>query len=99
MRKGQKTNLFTGLIFILFLVGCKYNNEEELFGVKNSCDTSNVTYSTTITGILNTNGCAGCHSGSAPSGNISLTTYAGFKAKVDDGRLWGAINHLSGFSF
>ncbi|RYY42338.1 MAG: hypothetical protein EOO06_21310 [Chitinophagaceae bacterium] len=45
-----------------------------------------------------TNKCVGCHSGTPPQGGINYTTYAGVKAKVDDGRLWGAINHAAGFS-
>lgn len=62
-----------------------------------SCDTTNVTYSVTIKNIV-TNKCQGCHSGTAASGGIDLSTYAGVKAKVTDGRLWGAVNHMPGFS-
>ncbi|HVF81373.1 MAG TPA: c-type cytochrome domain-containing protein [Flavisolibacter sp.] len=61
------------------------------------CDSTNVTFSGTIRSIMN-NKCLGCHSSSAPQGGINYTAYAGVKAKVDDGRLWGAINHLPGFS-
>jgi hypothetical protein len=78
------------------LTGCYYDSEEELYGT--DCDTSNVTYSTTIKGLLNTYTCLTCHIGSNPSGGFTLDTYAGIKARVTDGRLWGAINHLSGFS-
>lgn len=62
-----------------------------------ACDSTNVTYSGTIRNIIS-NKCLGCHSSSAPQGNINYTNYGGVKAKVDDGRLWGAINHLPGFS-
>lgn len=62
-----------------------------------ACDSSNVTYNSTIRNIVG-NKCGGCHSATAPSGGINLTTHGGVKAKVDDGRLWGAINHLAGFS-
>ena len=34
----------------VFLTGCYYDVEEELYG---TCHTGNVTYSTTITGIIN----------------------------------------------
>jgi Planctomycete cytochrome C/Cytochrome C oxidase, cbb3-type, subunit III len=62
-----------------------------------ACDPATVTFSGTIRNIIN-NKCAGCHSGNLPQGGINLTTHSGVKAKVDDGRLWGAINHLPGFS-
>lgn len=57
-----------------------------------SCDTTLFTYSGQISKILATN-CISCHS----TGNIILNTYSGVKARVDDGRLRGAIEHLSGF--
>ncbi len=63
----------------------------------NACDTTNVTYTATIKTLI-AGKCQGCHSGSAPQGGIDLSTHTGLKAKVTDGRLWGAINHASGFS-
>lgn len=62
-----------------------------------TCDTSNVTYAVSIKPIIATN-CQGCHSGTAASAGIDLSTYNGVKAKISDGRLWGAINHYTGFS-
>jgi uncharacterized membrane protein len=62
-----------------------------------SCDTLNVTYSTSIRNIIS-NKCQGCHSSSAPAGGFDYTTYAGVKARVNDGKLWGAVNHLPGYS-
>ena len=84
--------------FPVLLISCHYNNKEELFGTKTPCDTTNITYSNTITSILINNGCLNCHTGPAPDGNITLSSYADVKAKVDDGKLWGSINHLPGFS-
>jgi hypothetical protein len=90
------------LLFIIIaswgVSGCRYNSEEQLFGVKGPCDTTNVTYSVTINGILSANTCLACHVGPAPAGNFALTSYADVKNKVSDGTLWGAINHLPGFS-
>ncbi|HEY0042025.1 MAG TPA: c-type cytochrome domain-containing protein [Flavisolibacter sp.] len=65
--------------------------------VASACDTTTVTFNSTIKTIIN-NKCVGCHSGNPPQGGINLTTHAGVKAKVSDGRLWGAINHFPGFS-
>lgn len=79
----------------VFLTGCYYDVEEELYG---TCHTGNVTYSTTITGIINGYACLSCHSGTVPSGGFSLVGYDNVKAKVDDGRLLGAISHANGFA-
>ena len=63
-----------------------------------TCDTSNVTYSTTISTILQTN-CTGCHSGSAPSGaGIDLSNYANVLVQVNNGKLWGDVSHSTGYN-
>ena len=80
------------LIYKWIQQGAKNNSCES-----SVCDTATVTYTASIRPILNTY-CMGCHSSSAPQGGIDYSTYAGVKAKVDDGRLLGAINHQAGFS-
>lgn len=60
------------------------------------CNTSNVTYSGKVRPLLQSS-CVGCHSGSAPGGGINLSTHAGVAAVAANGRLYGAINHQSGF--
>lgn len=65
--------------------------------ISSSCDTANVTYSGAIRNIIS-NKCQGCHSGANPSGGFDYSTYNGVKARVDDGKLWGAVNHVQGFS-
>jgi len=80
------------IVFKWIMQGAKNNS-----CVASACDTSSVKFSTTISSII-TSKCVGCHSGTPPQGGISFTTYAGVKAKVDDGRLWGSINHFAGFS-
>jgi len=80
------------IIFKWIMQGAKNNSCQPT-----ACDSSNVTFNGSIKPIIN-NKCLGCHSSAAPQGNINYSTYAGVKAKVDDGRLWGAINHLPGFS-
>jgi hypothetical protein len=92
-------SLFIAIIFCLILAtSCKYNVKEELDGVATPCDTTNVTYTSTIVGIINTYSCLSCHSGGTPIGGFSLEDYSHVKAKVDDGRLFGAINHSPGFT-
>ena len=63
-----------------------------------ACDTSAaVTFSTGIVPILSTK-CTGCHGGTNPQGGINLSLYAGVKTTVDNGKLWGSVNHLAGYS-
>lgn len=84
-------------LIVLGMTSCYYDNEEELYPNPIECDTTNVTYSASITPIMSNN-CNGCHSSSAPSGNIITDTYEGLKIIADDGSLWGAVNHESGYS-
>lgn len=60
------------------------------------CATTNVSYSGFVAPLLSTY-CVGCHSGGVPSGGISLTSYAGVKAMVTTGKLYGAINWTTGY--
>jgi hypothetical protein len=61
-------SLTTIIIFLFFFVSCYYDNEEALYPtISNACDTSNVTFSVTITTILSNN-CYSCHS----NGNSSF---------------------------
>lgn len=78
----------------LLLLSCKYNKEELLYP---QCVTGPVSFSGQIAPLLNSYGCTGCHVGAAPSGGFVLTSYAGVKARVDDGRLYGAITHAAGY--
>lgn len=91
----RKILILIPVVFIFF--SCAYHKEDQLYGL--NCDTSNVTYSTTIKGIINNYACLNCHSGPNPIGaGIHLETYDAVKAKVTDGRLFGAINHYPGFA-
>ena len=85
------------LMTCLSMGGCYYDVEEELYGAT-TCDTTHTTYSVTISGIIHNYACLSCHGGASLQGGFSLQTYADVKAKVNDNRLWGAINHASGFA-
>lgn len=61
-----------------------------------ACDPSVFSFNAAIKPIL-AQRCTGCHSGSAPSGGINYSTYAGVKSTVDNGKLWGSITHAAGF--
>lgn len=87
------------ILATVLLAGCYYNVEQELYGSGTAnCDTTAVTYSATITSLMNQHGCISCHSAAAPSGNVTLSTYSGVKARVADGSLIGSVTHSAGFS-
>ncbi len=87
------------VVSIYALSGCYYDREDILYSQSGTCDTTNITYNTSIAPIM-TQYCSGsaCHSGALPASGIPLDTYTGVKAKVTDGRLWGSINWQAGFS-
>lgn len=84
---------------MLFGTGCYYDNEEELYppGIGVTCDTVAVSYATVVQPILQTN-CYNCHAQGSSSGNVSLGNYQNVLVYVNNGSLYGAIAHLSGFS-
>jgi mono/diheme cytochrome c family protein len=42
--------------------------------------------------------CLGCHNNNAQSGSVNLEGHANTKRYADNGRLFGSINHSSGFA-
>jgi len=87
------------IFFLTVYYSCYYDKEEllypQLFAI---CDTTNVTFKSSITSILG-NSCYSCHNNSVAStygGNIKLQDYADVKANIN--RVYGAINHLNGYS-
>lgn len=60
------------------------------------CDTVGVTFSGTVSPIIQNN-CQGCHSGGSPSGDIFLRNYNEVVAQASTGRLYGAISHADGY--
>jgi hypothetical protein len=69
----------------LFIQGCYYDVEEELYGVP-SCDTTAVTYSGIVAPMLTNNGCLSCHSSPATNGGGNvLDNYNSIKQLVDNG--------------
>lgn len=60
------------------------------------CDTQNITFSGTIRPIIQNN-CQGCHSGTAPSAGINLSTHSGVAAVAANGTLYGVVERLPGY--
>ncbi|MCB0644372.1 MAG: hypothetical protein KDC44_22160, partial [Phaeodactylibacter sp.] len=61
-----------------------------------TCNTENISYANDVVPYLQTY-CLSCHSGTTPSGNLHLGTYSVVAQVANDGRLYGAIAHLSGY--
>jgi hypothetical protein len=79
----------------LLLAACTHD-PDELIVPPVVCDTSNVTWSSTIVPILQTHcAIADCHvTGGDGTGNF--TTYAGVMTQVTNGKLANAVQHLPG---
>jgi hypothetical protein len=79
---------------LLFFISCKYNNEEELYGLV-ACDTTDVKYSVQILSTLQAN-CYTCHSGTAVNGaNIKLDNFSILKFYATSGLLVNAITRTN----
>jgi hypothetical protein len=93
INRKQSILIASLLMCMLIIAGCYYDIEPN----PGTCDTSHVTYSASIAGIIQSNGCLtpDCHGGNNPMSGIRLTDYNSVKAM--ETRLFGAINHSSGF--
>lgn len=65
--------------------------------VATGCDTLTFSYSSVIQPMLQTY-CVSCHNTANPGGGIDLSTYAKVKPFADNGRLFGSINHSTGYA-
>ncbi len=95
----KKLLFVTGMFTLFMLQSCYYDNMEDLYPDNGgtTCDTTNVTFNLTVWPIIQSN-CTGCHSGSAPSGNVSLENYNDVVVSVENNKLMGTIRHESGYS-
>ena len=85
-------------LFSCIFISCYSDKEELLYPYGNTCDSiTSITYSKTVVPILQ-QFCYSCHGGSAPSGGIAMGTYATDKVIGGNGKLYGSINHSSGYS-
>jgi hypothetical protein len=87
------------IVCMVSLSSCYYDKEELLYGSSNTpCTdtTGTVSYAQKVIPVLQQY-CYSCHSGSFPSGNIAMGTYAADKAIAQNGKLYGTISHSSGY--
>ena len=91
IRNKQFIILLTGIILFS---SCYYDKMDQIYpqAVISTCDTTNVTYTATVSTIL-TNNCNSCHGASAniSGGGISLSTYAAVKPYITNGKLINSI--------
>jgi len=98
MKKSKPLNLaFWAFLSLILVSGCYYDKEEDLYPQQSQCDTSNVTYSSVIATIIQTN-CNVCHSTAVASGGFITDNYSGLSALALNGKLGGAVNWDQGFS-
>ncbi len=88
--------LLAGFIGMIVFSSCYNDNYATLYPT-GACDTTNVTFTASVMPVISAN-CTGCHSGSAPAGNLSLTNYNDVVASLNSGRLMGSIRHDPGYS-
>lgn len=91
------TIFFSTLLALAFVFqGCYYDNEETLYPVS-GCDTTNITYSKTITSIMSSK-CNTCHNVSIASGGVVTENYAGLSVVAANGKLWNAVKWIDNIS-
>jgi uncharacterized membrane protein len=62
-----------------------------------SCDSNVFTYSGAVK-IIMQNKCVGCHNPNSLGGNIDLSTYSGVNTVALNGKLYGSVAQLTGYS-
>lgn len=93
----RKIILFTAFVGLALLNACYYDSEEALYPQGSTCDTTNITYSTTVFPIISSR-CTSCHTGIGAGGNVKLDSYDNIVTSVNNGGLLGTIRHESGWS-
>lgn len=88
----KKLFYLTIILFLSFIFkGCYNDTEEELYRFsQTNCDTTNVTYNLTVAPIIQAS-CNSCHSGTSPSGNLSLQNYGEIVTAVNSRNLYTRI--------
>lgn len=97
LKSGRLTALLLLVSLVVGVSACYYDKEEELYPPVTQCDTTNVGYQATIVPLMKAN-CNACHNSAAPSAGIATDNYQGVKTIALNGKLYGSIAHLSGYS-
>lgn len=87
------------LVLIFFVQSCYYDKEEILYPDLSECNSSDADY-LTVKNIISKN-CLSCHNNSSAStlgDNIKLEDYDDVKYMAENGKLLGAVKHISSYS-
>jgi hypothetical protein len=97
----MKINSILLFVVAIGLFSCYNDNKEELYPeLTSGCDTTNVTYTSSVVPILNSY-CLSCHSNSAANGaggGIKLENYPDVSVYALTGKLVGSVKQLGGYS-
>lgn len=77
-------------ISILWMSGCYYDIEQDLYGGESPCNTIDVNFSGVVNPII-ANNCLSCHNVGLANGNVRLDSYTEIKKYVDNGKLLSSI--------
>ena len=93
----KKLFLFSIITIIIFFSSGCYFDKTQLQYPASNCDTTNISYTIDIVGILDAS-CQSCHKGTSSSSGINLYDYATIKSLALDGKyVYGSL--LSSVSF
>lgn len=82
---------------IVLFNSCYNDNEYDLYPyAATPCDSTNTTYSKTMTSIMTAN-CNVCHSTAIASGGVITDTWDGLSVVALNGKLWGGVSWASGY--
>lgn len=89
--------MIPAMFIVIFLASfsCTNYNELDLYGVVD-CDTTDITWESTIADILAEN-CVRCHGPAISYNGVRHDSYEAELIVVNDGRLRGVVNHLPGY--
>lgn len=102
--KGIYNYFIIGMLAIVpffMFQGCYYDSKEYIFPeAMNSCDTTSITYTTSIQPALDQY-CLACHSNNTAQSygaNVKLEDYSDVFVAAQNGSLYGAMSHSAGYS-
>jgi hypothetical protein len=86
----MKHYLLLILPLIFLISSCYYDSQEDLYPQTGNCDTTNISYNSSIKPIIDQY-CVGCHNTSNPLGGIDLSTYDLCVQYGQEGSLYGSM--------
>ena len=94
----MKKSMLCLTLVAAFLMSCEYENKEVLYAnlEPEICVDTMAMYTLDVVPIL-VEHCNRCHRNDRQDGDVNLEGYVNVKPYVDDGSLYGSVNHEAGF--